>query len=68
MLIVSFVMLRSNKFGKVVSYFGIASGVLALVPPTVGTIGMAFSFASLIPMTVWLILIARKLLHLTEAG
>ena len=68
MLIVSIVMLRSNKFGKLAAYAGILGGAAGLVPPTVGPIGMLFSLASLLPMTLWLILIARGLFQLGRAN
>jgi hypothetical protein len=64
MLIVSALMLRSAKFGKVAAYAGIIAGAAALVPPTVGSIGMVLALVSLVPMTIWLILIARGLFKL----
>ena len=39
-------------------------GVLMLVPPTVGTIGLLLSLISLVPTLIWLIPIARKLFQL----
>ncbi len=61
-LIVSAVMLRSHLFSKVTGYVGLSAGVLMLVPPTAGMIGVVFSLLSLVPLVVWLILIARRLL------
>ena len=64
-LTVSAVMLRSHHlFSKVTGYAGLSAGILAVVPPTAGTIGVVFSLVSLVPMVVWLALIARRLLHL----
>src|SRR5215212_9125889 len=61
-LIVSAVMLRSHHlFSKTTAYAGLSAGVLALVPPTAGTIGLVFSLASIVPMVIWLALIARRL-------
>lgn len=63
-LIVSAVMLRSHHlFSKTTGYAGLSAGVLALVPPTAGTIGLVFSLVSLVPLVIWLALIARRLLR-----
>jgi hypothetical protein len=63
-LIFSIVMLQSNIFSKATAYVGIVMGVLMLVPPTVGTIGLLLSLLSLIPTLIWLIPIARRLFQL----
>jgi hypothetical protein len=64
-LIVSAVMLRSHHhlFTKTTGYAGLSAGVLALIPPTAGTIGVVLSLVSLVPMVIWLALIARRLLR-----
>jgi hypothetical protein len=63
-LIVSAVMLRSHHlFSKVTAYAGLSAGVLMSVPPTAGMIGVVFSLLSLVPLVVWLTLIARRLLR-----
>jgi len=64
-LIVSAVMLRGHHylFSKTTGYAGLSAGVLALVPPTAGVIGVVFSIVSLVPMVVWLALVARSLLR-----
>ena len=63
-LIVSAVMLRSHHlFSKVTGYAGLSAGVLMSVPPTAGMIGVIFSLLSLVPLVVWLALIAQKLLR-----
>jgi hypothetical protein len=63
-LIVSAVMLRSHHlFSKTTGYAGLSAGVLALVPPTAGTVGLILSLVSLVPMVIWLALIARRLLR-----
>jgi hypothetical protein len=43
---------------------GIILKAIMLVPPTVGTSGLILSFLSLVPMAIWLILIARGLFQL----
>ncbi len=66
LLIVSAVMLRSYLFSKFTAYVGMVGGVLMLVPPTAGSIGLVLSLLSLIPTALWLILIARRLLQLAK--
>jgi hypothetical protein len=62
-LIVSAVMLRSHVFSKVTGYAGLSAGILMLVPPTAGMIGVVFSLLSLVPLEIWLAMIARRLLR-----
>jgi len=64
LLIISAVMLRSNIFSRVTVYVGVLMGMLMLVPPTVGTIGLLLSLISLVLTAIWLILIARRLFQL----
>jgi hypothetical protein len=62
-LLISVVMLRSMIFGRMAAVAGVVAGVTGLVPPTVGLVGMALAFISLLPMVVWLVLIARGFVH-----
>ena len=66
LLIVSAVMLRSHLFSKFTAYVGIVAGVLMLVPPTAGMLGLVLSLLSLIPTALWLMLIARRLFQLAK--
>ena len=66
LLIISAVMLRSNIFSKGTAYVGLVLSVTMFVPPTVGTIGLVFSLGSLLPLEIWLILIARRLFMLAQ--
>jgi len=68
LLIIAVVMLRSTLFSNATAYVGILMGVVMLVPPTVGTIGLLFSLGSLVPLEIWLILIARRLFQLGSGG
>jgi hypothetical protein len=68
LLIIAVVMLRSNTFSKATASVGILMGGVMLVPPTVGTIGLLFSLGSLVPLEIWLILIARRLFQLGSGG
>ena len=47
--------LHSPRFKKSIGYWGLASGVLMIVPSSAGLVGMIFSLASLIP---WMVFIA----------
>lgn len=60
LLIISVVMLRDKTFSKATAIWGLASGILMLIPTTAGTIGMIFGITSLIPWIVFSILIALK--------
>lgn len=63
-LLTSTMMLRSQVFGRVVAYVGLLFGALSVVPASAGKPGLILSIASLVPMWIWLALIARKLLQL----
>jgi hypothetical protein len=66
LLIIGVVMLRSTIFGKVTARVGILLGVMSLVPPTAGTIGLIFALGSLVPLEIWDILIARRLFQIAK--
>jgi hypothetical protein len=66
LLIIAVVMLRSTRFSKVTASVGLLLGVMSLLPPTAGTIGLFFALGSLLPLEIWLILIARRLFMLTQ--
>lgn len=59
-LIISVILLKSDKFSKFAGYSGIAMGIIGLgiyIP----IIGVALSIISLIPGVIWYILVARGL-------
>jgi hypothetical protein len=64
LLIISSVMLRSTIFTRATAYTGIVMGILMLVPPSVGTVGIILSLLSLLPLVVWLIMISRTFFRL----
>jgi hypothetical protein len=66
-LIISIVMLRSTLFSKVTASVGIVTGVLMVIPSTVGTIGLYLALMSLVPFAIWCILIARRLFQLAQS-
>jgi hypothetical protein len=66
LLITALVMLRSTIFSKATAIIGIIMGVMSLLPPTVGMIGMIFALGSLVPLEIWNILVARKLFQMVK--
>ncbi len=64
LLITATVMLRSAAFGRRTAWVGILLGVMSLLPPTAGIVGLAFSLGSLVPLEIWAVLVGRKLLQL----
>jgi hypothetical protein len=63
-LTVAVVMVRSQLFSRATAYLGLAMGLLALIPPTLGTVGLVAAFVYLGPLVAWLVLIARALMRL----
>lgn len=66
LLLIPFVMFKSNDFRKSTAIIIGISGFLMLVPPTVGMTGLLLSFLSLIPTLIWLIIVALKLFQLAN--
>jgi hypothetical protein len=66
LLIVAVVILRSPTFSKATAVVGIVLGVMSLVPPTAGTIGLFLALGSLVPLEIWLIMVARRLFQLPD--
>jgi hypothetical protein len=63
-LITATVMRRSRIFTRTTANIGLLFGLLSLVPASAGRLGLVLSLASLVPMCIWLILIARRLFRL----
>lgn len=61
LVLFSVTMIRNDVFSKKTAYIGLVAGILMLVPSTVGMVGMIFSLTSLIPTSIWLFMIARRL-------
>lgn len=62
LLIIALVMVRSKIFGKATAYIAVVLGVMSLLPPTAGTVGMIFSLGSLIPLEIWAIIVGVRLI------
>ncbi|WP_224248132.1 hypothetical protein [Hyalangium gracile] len=65
-LITATVMLRSQVFGKATALTGLVFGALSVVPASAGKLGIVLSLLSLVPMWLWLLLIARRLFQLAH--
>ncbi len=52
-------MLKDNNFRKKTARFGLAAGLLMTVPATAGTIGMTMALVSLIPWSVFSVLVIK---------
>jgi hypothetical protein len=61
MLLFSIAMLKDEVFENSIPITGLIMGVLMLVPPTVGEIGVWISMVSLVPTLIWMILMSRWL-------
>lgn len=69
-LVFSAAMLRTLVFNRATAYAGLVFGVAMLLPPlpAFGLVGVIVSSVSLLPMIVFELLIAWKLLHLAAAS
>ncbi len=65
LLVIAIVMVRSKIFGKAAAYTAVILGVMALLPPTAGTVGMIFSLGSLLPLEIWAILVGLRFLRIS---
>lgn len=66
LLVFAAVMLKSSIFSRVTAYMGLLAGLLMVVPSTFGTAGLIFSVASLVPWAAFSVLVARRLLLISE--
>lgn len=66
LLILAWLLRRSTVFRPAVFWWALAAGVLMLVPSPFGIVGMAFAIASLVPWSVFCILVGRRLLDLAR--
>ena len=65
-LIFAAAMLRTRVFNRMTACVGLVTGAATLIPPlpTLGLVGVTASFVALIPMVVFELLIAWRLLHI----
>lgn len=64
LLILALLMFRSSAFTRPTSSWGVIAAVLMALPSNFGVVGVVFSLLSLIPWTVFAVLVGRQLLHL----
>lgn len=64
LLILACVMRRGPVFTRVSAAWGLAAGILMIVPSSAGTLGMIFALASLAPWAVFLVLISIRFIAL----
>ncbi len=66
LLIISWVMLKSEDFSKATAVWGLVSGVFMIIPSTAGLLGLIFSLISLIPWIVFSIMMGQTLLRMAK--
>lgn len=67
LVLFSTAMIQNKVFNKKIAYIGLATGILMLVPSTAGTVGMTIALISLIPTSLWLLMIARRFNQLSQS-
>ena len=67
LVLIAYVMLKSNVFTRKTAVIGLVSGILMMIPSTAGTIGLFFSLLSLIPWYIFSILAAKRFFVLSHA-
>lgn len=60
LLLFAVAILRTSHFSRASGWWGLAAGVLMVVPSPAGVVGMVFALASLVPWTVFVILLALR--------
>ena len=66
LLILAVLMLRSSIFTRATAVWGLVSAVLMSVPANFGQVGLAFAVLSLVPWSVFALLVWRRLLDLAR--
>ncbi|GEN78440.1 DUF4386 family protein [Actinotalea fermentans] len=64
LLVLAVLLMRSRVFSRATAWWGLAAAVLMAVPSNVGVVGLAFAMASLVPWSVFAVLVGRRLLRL----
>lgn len=66
LIIIARTMFKSVVYGKFMAVIGLSSGILMLIPSTVGNIGIYFSLASLVPWMIFSVQAAVRFLRLSR--
>ncbi|MDD3107567.1 MAG: hypothetical protein PHP65_07200, partial [Bacilli bacterium] len=61
LLLFSFIMMKNTFYSKATSISGFISGVLMIIPSSVGMVGLIFSLLSLIPWVIFSLLVFLRL-------
>ncbi|MDJ1372404.1 DUF4386 family protein [Gulosibacter molinativorax] len=61
LLVFASLMFRSPVFGRPTAVWGLLAAILMAVPSNFGTVGLVFALASLLPWSVFAVLVARRL-------
>lgn len=61
-------MIKNNKFKKSTAYIGLSAGILMTVPATAGIIGMTLALLSLLPWSVFSILVIKDFNSIIKQG
>lgn len=67
LLLFAVAILRTRHFSAATGWWGLAAGVLMVVPSPFGVVGMVFALASLVPWTVFVVLLALRFRRLAAA-
>jgi hypothetical protein len=65
LLLFAYAIFKSPKFKKSVGLWGLVSGFFMTIPSSAGMVGMIFSFLSLIPWVVFIVLLMSKFKYLS---
>lgn len=69
LLVLAVLMLRSSVLSRATAVWGLVAALLMAVPSNLGTLGMVFALASLLPWSVFAVLVGVRLLRLArESG
>ncbi len=68
LLLFSYAILKSKHFTKTIGWWGIASGILMIIPSSAGLLGIIFSLLSLIPWVVFLFLVTKRFFRFSKAS
>lgn len=66
LLIFSVIMIKDTFYSKKTAIFGLISGILMIIPSSVGTLGMIFALLSLIPWIAFSYLVMMRLMKWTK--
>jgi hypothetical protein len=65
LLVLAVLMYRSSVFTRATAVWGLVAAALMAVPSNLGTVGMVFALASLLPWAIFAALVAHRLFALT---